>query len=164
MFGNAGVFAWFSYIKPFMINVSGFGESAIIAIMLLAGLGMVLGNLFSGKVSVRYSPLRIAAVTDGVIVVTLLLLFLLGENKAAALTLAFICCAALFALSAPLQILLLQNAKGGEMLGAAGGQIAFNLGSAIGALFGGMMITAGLAGVSLPYRPRCFRFLRSVRC
>ena len=143
MFGNAGVFAWFSYIKPFMINVSGFGESAIIAIMLLAGLGMVLGNLFSGKVSVRYSPLRIAAVTNGVIVVTLLLLFLLGENKAAALTLAFICCAALFALSAPLQILLLQNAKGGEMLGAAGGQIAFNLGSAIGALFGGMMITAG---------------------
>ena len=143
MFGNAGVFAWFSYIKPFMINVSGFGESAIIAIMLLAGLGMVLGNLFSGKVSVRYSPLRIAAVTDGVIVVTLLLLFLLGENQAAALTLAFICCAALFALSAPLQILLLQNAKGGEMLGAAGGQIAFNLGSAIGALFGGMMITAG---------------------
>ena len=29
------------------------------------------------------------------------------------------------------------------MLGAAGGQIAFNLGSAIGALFGGMMIAAG---------------------
>jgi hypothetical protein len=34
-----------------------------------------------------------------------------------------------FALAAPLQILLLQNARGGEMLGAAGGQIAFNLGS-----------------------------------
>lgn len=29
----------------------------------------------------------------------------------------FVCCAGLFALSAPLQILLLQNAKGGEMLG-----------------------------------------------
>jgi DHA1 family arabinose polymer transporter-like MFS transporter len=39
--------------------------------------------------------------------------------------------------------LLLQNAKGGEMLGAAGGQMAFNLGSAIGAYFGGMMITLG---------------------
>lgn len=103
-----------------MINVSGFGESAIIMIMMLVGLGMVLGNLFSGKVSARYSPLRIAAVTDGVIVLTLLLLFLLGENKTASLTLAFICCAALFALSAPLQIMLLQNAKGGEMLGAAG--------------------------------------------
>jgi DHA1 family arabinose polymer transporter-like MFS transporter len=24
MFGNAGVFAWFSFVKPFMVNVSGF--------------------------------------------------------------------------------------------------------------------------------------------
>ena len=31
------------------------------------------------------------------------------------------------------------------MLGAAGGQIAFNLGSAVGAFCGGMMLTAGLA-------------------
>ncbi|HCD2886017.1 TPA: MFS transporter AraJ [Klebsiella oxytoca] len=164
LFGNAGVFAWFSYIKPFMINVSGFGESAIIMIMMLVGLGMVLGNLFSGKVSARYSPLRIAAVTDGVIVLTLLLLFLLGENKTASLTLAFICCAALFALSAPLRIMLLQNAKGGEMLGAAGGQIAFNLGSAIGALFGGMMITAGLGwrSVALPAALLSFLALSSL--
>jgi DHA1 family arabinose polymer transporter-like MFS transporter len=65
----------------------------------------------------------------------------------------FICCAGLFALSAPLQILLLQNAKGGEMLGA-GGQMAFNLGSAIGAYFGGMMIVLGFSWryVTLPRR------------
>ncbi|VEA98804.1 MFS transport protein AraJ [Klebsiella pneumoniae] len=52
----------------------------------------------------------------------------------------------------PLQILLLQNAKGGEMLGAAGGQIAFNLGSAIGAFCGGMMIAQGFGwnSVALP--------------
>ena len=64
MFGNAGVFAWFSYIKPFMLNVSGFAESKMMLIMMLAGLGMVVGNLFSGKISGRYSPLRIAAMTD----------------------------------------------------------------------------------------------------
>ncbi|MCK9802499.1 MFS transporter AraJ [Klebsiella pneumoniae] len=152
MFGNAGVFAWFSYIKPFMLNVSGFAESKMMLIMMLAGLGMVVGNLFSGKISGRYSPLRIAAMTDGVIAVTLLLIFAFGEQKVASLALAFICCAGLFALSAPLQILLLQNAKGGEMLGAAGGQIAFNLGSAIGAFCGGMMIAQGFGwnSVALP--------------
>ena len=38
------------------------------------------------------------------------------------------------------------------MLGAAGGQMAFNLGSAIGAYFGGMMITLGFSWsyVTLP--------------
>lgn len=49
-------------------------------------------------------------------------LFFFSGYKTASLTFAFICCAGLFALSAPLQILLLQNAKGGELLGAAGGQ------------------------------------------
>ena len=152
MFGNAGVFAWFSFVKPFMLNVSGFSEMFMTVIMMLMGLGMVLGNLLSGRLSGRYSPLRIAATTDLVIVLSLLLLFAFGENKVASLPLGFICCAGLFALAAPLQILLLQNAKGGELLGAPGGQIAFNLGSAIGAYFGGLMITLGLSWdyVTLP--------------
>ncbi len=127
MFGNAGVFAWFSYVKPYMM------------------FRMVLGNMLSGRISGRYSPLRIAAVTDFIIVLALLMLFFFGGMKTTSLIFAFICCAGLFALSAPLQILLLQNAKGGELLGAAGGQIAFNLGSAVGAYCGGMMLTLGLA-------------------
>ena len=133
-------------------------------IMMLVGLGMVLGNMLSGKLSGRYSPLRIAATTDFVIVVALLLIFALGGYKVASLTLAFICCAGLFALSAPLQILLLQNAKGGEMLGAAGGQIAFNLGSAIGAFFGGLMITLnfGWNSVALPAAALSFLAMSSL--
>ncbi|MGN7788520.1 MFS transporter AraJ [Enterobacter sp. 22452] len=152
MFGNAGVFAWFSFVKPFMVNVSGFSEGMMTVIMMLMGLGMVLGNLLSGKLSGRFSPLRIAATTDMIIVASLLLLFAFGELKTASLLMGFVCCAGLFALSAPLQILLLQNAKGGEMLGAAGGQMAFNLGSAVGAYFGGMMITLGFSWsyVTLP--------------
>lgn len=152
MFGNAGVFAWFSFVKPFMLNVSGFSEGFMTAIMMLMGLGMVLGNIVSGRLSGRFSPLRIAATTDLLIVLSLLLLFAFGEQQGASLAMGFLCCAGLFALSAPLQILLLQNAKGGEMLGAAGGQMAFNLGSAIGAYFGGMMITLGFSWsyVTLP--------------
>lgn len=145
MFSNAGVFAWFSYIKPFMMYISGFSETSMTFIMMLVGLGMVLGNLLSGKLSGRYTPLRIAVVTDLVIVLSLMALFFFSGYKTASLTFAFICCAGLFALSAPLQILLLQNAKGGELLGAAGGQIAFNLGSAIGAWCGGLMLTLGFA-------------------
>lgn len=145
LFGNAGVFAWFSYIKPFMMTVAGFSEGNMTLIMMLAGLGMVSGNLLSGRLSGKHSPLSIAIVTDLVIALSLGLLFVFGADKTASLGLAFICCLGLFALSAPLQILLLQNAKGGEMLGAAGGQMAFNLGSAVGAYCGGMMLTLGFA-------------------
>lgn len=164
MFGNAGVFAWFSYVKPFMVTVSGFSEGFMTMIMMLMGLGMVLGNILSGRISGRFSPLRIAAATDLVIVLSLLLLFAFGENMTASLVMGFICCAGLFALSAPLQILLLQNAKGGELLGAAGGQVAFNLGSAIGAWCGGMMITFGFSWsyVTLPAAVLSFAAMTSL--
>lgn len=164
MFGNAGVFAWFSFVKPFMLSVSGFSEGAMTGIMILMGLGMVLGNLLSGRLSGRFSPLRIAITTDLIIVLCLMLLFVAGGAPAASLTLGFICCAGLFALSAPLQIMLLENAKGGEMLGAAGGQMAFNLGSAIGAWFGGLMITLnfGYSYVVLPAAVLSFAAMSSL--
>lgn len=55
-----------------------------------------------------------------------------------------VCTAGLFAVSAPQQLLLLQNSRGGEMMGAACVQVAFNLGNAIGAYAGGLPIDAGL--------------------
>lgn len=166
MFGNAGVFAWFSFVKPFMTSVSGFSESSMTAIMTLMGLGMVLGNLLSGRISGRFSPLRIAITTDLLIVLALVLLFLFGHHTVAAMGLGFVCCTGLFALSAPLQIMLLQNAKGGEMLGAAGGQMAFNLGSAVGAWSGGLMITLnlGYSYVTLPAALLSFSAMSCLLC
>ena len=57
-----------------------------------------------------------------------------------------------FAVSSPEQVLIIRVAKGGEMLGAACVQVAFNLGNAIGAYVGGLAISGGyrypaLAGV-----------------
>lgn len=44
----------------------------------------------------------------------------------------------------PQQVLLIRYSKGGEMLGAASVQVAFNLGNAIGAYSGGLALQAGL--------------------
>jgi DHA1 family arabinose polymer transporter-like MFS transporter len=56
----------------------------------------------------------------------------------------FLTTASLFGVSSPQQLLILENAPGGEMLGAASIQIAFNLGNALGAYFGGLPISFGL--------------------
>ena len=65
-----------------------------------------------------------------------------------------LCTAGLFAVSSPEQVLIIRVAPGGEMLGGAAVQIAFNLGNAIGAYLGGLVVTGGyrypaLAGVPL---------------
>ena len=152
--GNGGVFCWYSYINPLLTNVSGFSEESITGLMVLAGFGMVAGNLISGRLSDRYTPGRVGTVGQGLICVTLLLIFFLSPNAWCSALLMTLCTAGLFAVSSPEQVLIIRVAPGGEMLGGAAVQIAFNLGNAIGAYLGGLVVTGGyrypaLAGVPL---------------
>ena len=150
--GNGGVFCWYSYINPLLTHVSGFSEESITALMVLAGFGMVAGNLISGRMSDRYTPGRVGMVVQGLICITLLLIFFLSPNPWCSALLMALCTAGLFAISSPEQVLMIRVAPGGEMLGGAAVQMAFNLGNAIGAYVGGLAITGGyrypaLAGV-----------------
>lgn len=144
MLGNGGIFCYYSYVNPIMTHVAGFSESIMPTVMVLAGCGMVLGNLTGGYLSDRYTPERIAAVTQAVACAALVAVFFLAAYRIAAVALMLVCTASLFALSAPQQLLILQNSRGGEMMGAACAQIAFNMGNALGAYCGGLPIESGL--------------------
>ncbi|MFT3739268.1 MAG: MFS transporter AraJ [Breznakibacter sp.] len=143
MFGNGGIFCWYSYISKVMTDVSGFSGQYLSVIMVWAGLGMFVGNLASGKLSDKYSPGLVSMATQGTGAVALAFIYLLAKYPVPSLLLTFTCTACLFALSAPQQILLLQNSEGGQMLGASGAQAAFNLGNALGALVGGLPVSMG---------------------
>ena len=140
---NGGVFCWYSCINPMLTNVSGFSAESITPLMILAGFGMVMGNLISGRLSDRYTPGKVGTVAQALICIMLLLLFFLSPYKWAAALLMCLCTAGLFAVSSPEQVLIIRVAKGGEMLGAASVQVAFNLGNAIGAYAGGLAISEG---------------------
>lgn len=144
LLGNGGVFCWYSYINPLLTHVSGFHPQSITFLMVLAGFGMVVGNLASGRLSDKYKPGRVVATVQACICVTLLLIFFLSSVSWLSVLLMCLCTAGLFALSSPQQVLLIRYSKGGEMLGAASVQVAFNLGNAIGAYSGGLALQAGL--------------------
>lgn len=139
--GNGGIFCWYSYINPIMTKSVGFSEEAMTGVMMFAGFGMVVGNLLSGKLSDKYSPQKVATATQGVAMISLLSLFFFSNSQSISLLFMFICTGCLFAVSAPQQILLLYNSKGGEMLGSAMAQVAFNIGNALGAFLGGIPIS-----------------------
>lgn len=144
MFGNGGAFAWYSYVTPMLIQVSGFKAEIITGIMVLAGAGMVAGNLVGGKLSTRFYPGKVGAGFQGVMALSLFLIFFLAPYKIPAV---FLMCAVtfcLFAVSSPQQFLIIKFSQGGEMLGAAGVQIAFNMGNALGAYLGGIPIAHGM--------------------
>ena len=150
--GNGGVFCWYSYINPLLTEVSGFTAESITALMVLAGFGMVVGNLVSGRLSDRYTPGKVGTTVQAMICIVLLLIFFLSPYPWLSALLMCLCTAGLFAVSSPEQVLIIRVAEGGEMLGAACVQVAFNLGNAIGAYVGGLAISGGyrypaLAGV-----------------
>ena len=142
--GNGGVFCWYSYINPLLTNVSGFSAESITGLMVLAGFGMVVGNLVSGRLSDQYTPGKVGTTVQAMICVVLLLIFFLSPYPWLSALLMCLCTAGLFAVSSPEQVLIIRVAKGGEMLGAASVQVAFNLGNAIGAYCGGLPLEVGL--------------------
>ena len=144
MFGNGGIFCWFSYVTPQMIHEAGFSPHAMTGIMMLAGLGMTIGNLVGGKCGDLYGLAPVIRTTQVLMILSLLGIFFFARNPYLSVILMFIGTACLFAVSPPQQLLLLQNSRGSEMMGAACVQIAFNLGNAVGAYLGGLPIEAGM--------------------
>lgn len=142
--GNGGIFCMYSYINPLLVNASGILPKYVSFVMVLAGAGMCAGNMLGGKFSDKFSPAIVAAVTQLIACVSLLLMFFCEENPFVAVALMCVCTACLFAVSAPQQVLLIENAKGGEILGASCSQISFNLGNAAGAFVGGIPVAHGL--------------------
>ena len=143
LLGNGGVFCWYSYISPLLTQEAGFPPESLTLLMVLAGSGMVVGNLASGRLSDRYKPGRVAASAQAIIALALVMTFFWARHPWLTAGLMWICTAGLFAVSSPQQVLLIRYAPGGELLGAASVQVAFNLGNAIGAYFGGLPIDAG---------------------
>lgn len=141
--GTGGLFAWISYIAPMMTEVGHFSAQSVPYIMMLAGLGMVVGNFLGGKLGDMLSPARACGMILIGIALCLITVRLVAGNQVLALIMTFVTGAVTFSLSTPIQLLMIRSAKGAEMLAASVTHAAFNIGNALGAYFGGVVIAAG---------------------
>lgn len=148
-FGQASVYTYLSYIDPVMTEVAGFSAASMSWIMVVAGLGMAVGNMLAAKLSDRYSAALVTGILAACVVVIMPVLYLCASMKVPVVILSFVATACLFGIGGPLQYIIVRYAKGGEMLGGAGIQIAFNVSNAIAAVLGGAAIHAGF-GIASP--------------
>ncbi|MFJ8199066.1 MFS transporter [Streptomyces sp. NPDC096152] len=141
--GFGGVFAAITYIAPMMTRVGGFAEGSVTWLLVLFGLGMVAGNLVGGRFADR-ALMPMLYVSLGALAVVLALFTITAHNKiAAAVTIALIGALG-FATVPPLQKRVLDQAHGAPTLASAVNIGAFNLGNALSAWLGGLVIAAGL--------------------
>lgn len=147
--GQIGIYCWYSYIDPLLTRVCGFDMSALPWLMALAGMGMFGGNLIAGRLADRFKPSAVAAaVMAAAIPVLIAFRLFAASSHVLAVVLMMAGTASLFGSGSPLQSSIVRYARGGEMLGAACIQIAYNAGNAVAAYIGGRAIAGGMGYMS----------------
>ena len=162
--GTGGLFAWISYIAPLMTEVAHFDSNMITPIMVVAGLGMAVGNFVGGRLADRFSPLKTTSYLLLAMIIVLILVALLSHFKIAALILTFITGGLAFAVIAPMQMLMIRSSKGAEMLASSAMQASANMGNALGAFLGGIPIAAGFGYTSPEYVGALLAFVGFLLC
>ncbi|WP_115513423.1 MULTISPECIES: MFS transporter [Xanthomonas] len=149
--GYAGVFAVFTYIQPLLVQVTGFAQAAVSPVLLVFGVGMIVGNLLGGRLADRRANAALLG-TLATLVAVLAAMGLALHNKTAMVVVVGLLGVAAFATVAPLQLRVLEHARGaGQNLASSLNIAAFNLGNALGAWLGGVAIATHAGLVATPW-------------
>ncbi|MER5961549.1 MFS transporter [Streptomyces sp. NPDC002057] len=141
--GFGGVFAAITYIAPMMTHVAGYADGSVTWLLVLFGIGMFLGNLLGGRFADR-ALMPMLYVALGGLALVLALFTVTAHNKILAAITILLVGALGFATVPPLQKRVLDQAHGAPTLASAVNIGAFNLGNALAAWLGGLVIAGGL--------------------
>lgn len=142
--GNTGIFCWWSYVSPWLETVGGWSAATLPALLVLAGLGMIVGSQLGGRAGDRLTPGWASAIGQGIACVAMLLIYAFSGSQVTSAALMVLCCCGLFFPSSPQQLAMVEVGQGGgEMIGSACVQVAFNGGNAVGAQIGQAVLSSG---------------------
>lgn len=139
VFGASALFALYTYIAPFLINIVHVSESDVAMLLVVIGLGFTVGNYLGGKLSAKGID-RTLVIFFMLLILSMLLLPLVSSHLLLTIITLFIWSVASFALVPPLQIKTMQIAHDAPGLVSSVNIGAFNLGNAIGAVIGGVAL------------------------
>lgn len=141
--GFGGVFAAITYLAPMMTEVAGYSDASVTWLLVLFGLGMFAGNLIGGRYADRHL-MPMLYISLGLLAAVLALFTVTAHSKPLAAVTVVLIGALGFATVPPLQKRVLDQAAGAPTLASAINIGAFNLGNALAAWLGGLVISAGL--------------------
>jgi DHA1 family inner membrane transport protein len=136
-----GVFGAYTYISPFLTEISGFPPSSVSALLLVYGVAG-LGGVAMGGVLADRAPRAAMLAPVAILASALLALYLFGTSQAATVVLVALWGFAMPQIPATFQNRVLHVAPGSTDLASAVFSATFNLGIAAGALIGGILLSA----------------------
>lgn len=145
--GFGGFFAVYSYLAEVVTRVTGLPPSMIPWALATMGLGMTIGTFAGGWAADRY--LQRTIIVSFLALVVSLALYLCFAHTSAGLFITVFCIGFWFsALNPAIQSRFIRIARDAQLMGAAVSHAAFNIGNALGAYAGGLVIAAGFGYLS----------------
>lgn len=150
VFGFAGVFAAFTYVAPLLLEVTGTTQTMVTVALVLFGIGVTIGNTLGGKVADRSLMPGLMGIL-ALLIVVLVAQYVFATSLVPTLVAVTLVGVFGFATVPGLQTRVLDKASDAAALAATLNIGAFNLGNAIGAWVGGLVIDHGfgIAATSL---------------
>ncbi|WSV18466.1 MFS transporter [Streptomyces prunicolor] len=139
--GYGGMFGAFSYIAYTFTRVTGFSTTDVAWLLVVYGTGLVVGNIVGGRGADHNRDVTLLVSLSG-LAITLVTFGLLANSRPASVILVFLLGAFGFA-TVPGMVTRVTDAAGGVPLAASANVSASNVGNAVGAWLGGVVISAG---------------------
>lgn len=143
--GYGGSFIAFTYLAPILQEVAGFAPSSVGLVMLVYGASVAAGNIWGGKLADKHGPIRALQVVFALLALVLLVLTFTAANPWLVVATVLAWGAVAFGNVPGLQVYVVQRAErdAPHAVDVASGLniAAFNVGIAIGAWGGGLIVT-----------------------
>jgi DHA1 family inner membrane transport protein len=148
--GFGGFFAVYTFVAPIVTNVTGLPEVVVPVALVVAGIGMTIGNFIGGWVSDHHLIAGIF-IFFGALAFALLGIALTAQYVIGVFVFLFLVGAASAALSPAIQTRLMNVAGDRKTLAAAVNHASLNIGNSIGAALGGIAVAMGLGYLAAPW-------------
>ncbi|WP_426191034.1 MFS transporter [Massilia sp. DWR3-1-1] len=142
--GYGGSFIAFTYLAPILQQVSGYSASSVGLVMLVYGVSVAFGNIWGGKLADRHGPVRALQTMFSLLALVLLVLTWSAAHPLLVLATVLVWGAVAFGNVPGLQVYVVQRATldAPQAIDVAAGLniAAFNVGIALGAWAGGLIV------------------------
>jgi DHA1 family inner membrane transport protein len=147
---SVSLFCVFTYIAPILEQITRLSPTSVSKVLVVFGVGITVGNLLGGRLSDwKQMPVLIGGIM--LLIMILLVMPFLVLSLTPAVVMIFVWGCVHFATGSPLQARIVEQAKGAPNLASTLNQGAFNLGNALGASLGGILLTEGISYRYLPW-------------